>query len=593
MKRIVTLLVVLVSTSVFGQVEDTTKSIFENSSVYRDYREVYLSNLGQAKYHLLSPFESNNRQFINLFPDSSNSPTFTDIFYVSGSGRENYVEVIHHQQLGKYLKGEANILKTISEGIYVSNEAQLSNFEVGLSYSPEKKNYQFEANFSNYKRFAFLNGGIADSTFFSLLDSSNGNLKSTFPNQFNVGTGSNSNRLDLKVMNINFDHSFRLGNIKSDTNTFLALRQTLLYSRTQRNIELINSSDFFQNYYLDSITTNDSLRLEQVSHRIQLEKISKNSIMAIGLGQNYYEYSSLAPFEVHLENLIFGQFQLKKDSVEFHSYGEFMISDGSYESFEWRNKVTVTNSTSSVFSNFSLEANYFTDLPELYVNRYASNHFVWNKVNKRNSILQVSANATNDTKRYAASLHFENQNNAVFFDENSQPIQAQIAYLNLSLKKEFKFTNWFYLSSNLHVQDLLTDANIEVPNLLLQNSLFFRGRLIKKVLRFKAGVNVLYYSQFTPRNYNPALDEFILQSSQKVGNYPIMDVFAEFYIKRNFSFFALVTHVNSNVFTGKNLNGINPNWNLPSNFGKNYLAISQYPIQDRAFKFGIKWRLFD
>jgi len=111
MKRIVTLLVVLVSTSVFGQVEDTTKSIFENSSVYRDYREVYLSNLGQAKYHLLSPFESNNRQFINLFPDSSNSPTFTDIFYVSGSGRENYVEVIHHQQLGKYLKGEANILK--------------------------------------------------------------------------------------------------------------------------------------------------------------------------------------------------------------------------------------------------------------------------------------------------------------------------------------------------------------------------------------------------------------------------------------------------------------------------------------------------
>ncbi len=593
MKRIVTLIAILFSACLYGQKVDTTQSIFENSSVYRDYREVYLSNLGQAKYHLLSPFQSNNRQFLKLFPDSSNSSTFTDVFYVSGSGRENYVEVIHNQKLSKSLVGKAKILKTTSEGIYVSNEAELSNFEIGLSFLPKNKQYQFEANFANYKRYSNLNGGISDSTFFSLLDSSNGNLKSTFPNQFKVGSGSNSNNMDLKIMNIDFAHAYRLGATKSDSTKYFQLRQKLTYSRTQRNTKLINSGDFFQNYFQDSVTTSDSLRLEQLSHRFQLEWASTHSNLAFGIGQNYYEYSSLAPFQVHLENLLYGVYRFQKDSLQVESYGEFMISEGGYESFELKNKATVIKSTEALFTKLSLEANYFTDLPELYFNQYASNHFVWNQVNNRNSIIKLKAQASNNSRRYGASLHFENQNNAVFFDENSQPIQTQIAYFNFTLNKEFKFTEWFYLNSNLHVQDVFTDASIEVPNVLLQSSIFFRGRLIKKVLRFKAGVNVLYYSRFTPRNYNPALDEFTLQSSQTVGNYPIIDVFSEFYIKRNFSFFVLVSHINSNVFTAANLNNINPNWNLSNDFGQNYLAVSQYPIQDRAFKFGIKWRLFD
>lgn len=580
------------SALLFGQETDTTQSIFENSSVYRDYREVYLSNLGQAKYHLLSPFKSNNHDFLKLFPDSSNSPTFTDVFYVSGSGRENYIDVNHTQRLGKALLGKARILKTSSEGIYVGTEAELSNFEIGLKFLPQSKPYSFEVNFKNFKRYSNLNGGISDSTFFSLLDSSNGNLKSTFPNQFN-STSNSSNSLDLRVLDIDFNHVYKFQSKKIDSNSYFQVRQKLAYHRTQRTTNLLNSSDFFTNYFEDSITTNDSLKLERVSHSIQLELVGKNSKLALGFGQNYYEYVSLSPFTVHLENFFFGEFLLKKDSLAFRSYAEFLMSDGGYESFEFNNEIAFQFSKHAIFTSFRGKANVLTDLPELYYNRYSSNHVRWNLTNRRNFITQVTGELENSHKKYGASIHFESQNNAVFFDENAEPIQTKISYLAFAFKKDFEFTKWFYLSSNLHVQDVLTDESIEVPNVMFQNSIYFKGRLIKKVLRFKAGINVLYYSQFTPRNYNAALDEFTIQSATKVGNYPILDVFSEFYIKQNFSFFVSVTHVNSNVFTGSNLNSIHSNWNLPNDFGKNYLAVSQYPIQDRAFKFGIKWRLFD
>ena len=593
MNRILTTCFVLLSFALFGQEVDTTQSIFENSSVYRNYQEVYLSNLGQAKFHLTNPFRSNNHDFLNLFPDTSNSPTFTDVFYISGSGRENYVHVNHSQRLGKSVLGSARILKTSSEGIYLNTESQLSDFEINLAYSPTEKPYSFNASLHNFKRYSNLNGGIADSTFFSLLDSSNGNLKTTFPNQFNSGANSNSNNLDLKILSIDFDHAYKFKSNLIDSNSFFQVRQKLGYNRTQRTTNLINSGDYYENYYFDSIVTSDSLKLEQITHRIQLELVDGNSVFAFGLGQNYYEYASLAPFQVHFENLVYGSFHYKKDSLIFQSYGEFLMSDGGYESFELRNEASVLLSNNSVFTSVSASANYLTDLPELYYNRYSSNHFQWNTVSKRNSILQLAIDAGNNEKKYKLGVQFETQNNAVFFDENSMPSQFKISYLALTLNKEFQFTNWFFLTSHVHVQDVLTEAHIEVPNLLLYNSLFFRGRLIKKVLRFKAGFNVLYYSQFTPRDYNAALDEFTIQSTQRVGNYPIIDIFSEFYIKQNFSFFVSVTHVNSNVFTGNNLNSINSKWNVSNEFGKNYLAVSQYPIQDRAFKFGIKWRLFD
>ena len=579
MKNTLSFIFIFFSFSLLGQEIDTNKSIFSNSSEYRNYQEHYLSNLGQAKFHLTSPFQLNNNVFRPLFPSNSNTNTYTDVFYVLGSGRENYIDLEHHQQLGKDFFGEAKILKTNSEGIYINQQAQLSDFRVNLAYKPDSKRYGFKVNFNNYKRFAILNGGTSDSSFFALLDSNNGNLKSTFPTNFNTLPNNTDNSLDLKVMHIDFSHYLDLKNPEKDSINFFRLSQEFSYDRTIRKIELLNTSDFFDKYLYDSVATNDSLKLEQLSHRFSLDYVTQYSVLSAGIGQNYYEYESRSPFETHLENLLFARVSYKKDNLSLNTYGEFMISENGYESFEFRNNLIYENKEKIIFQLFEANVNILTDLPELYWNRYDGNHVSWNNVNRRNGIIQANLNASNPNKKYGVSIFLESQSDAVVFDSLSVPTQTNISLLGFSLHKEFWFTKWLVLSSHVHVQDIISGETIEVPNFLTYNKLHFRGRLIKKVLTFDAGINVLYYTNFTPRSYNPSIDEFFVQTNQQVGNYPVIDLFAEFYIKKNFSFFTTVTHVNSNVLT--------------SITSKNYLVTSNYPIQDRAFKFGLKWRLFD
>ena len=579
MKKSSLILFLVISFSGLSQKIDTNENIFHNSSEYRNYQEVYLGNLGLAKYNLINPFETNNKQLKSLFPSTSNTNTFTDVFYVFGSGRENYVDVVHRQQLSENLFGSAKILKTNSEGIYLNQNATLSDFAFNLDYNPKDKRYGFLAQFENYKRRNNLNGGVADSNFFALLDSGNANIKTTFPTQFVEAAQSASNYLDLKVMDINFRHNYKISKSITDSTPYFQLTQKLSYHRTLQKIGLRNSTSYFEDYNYDTITTLDSLKLERLSHRFQLDRVSKNMTLSLGIAQNYYEYIGRNPFEIHLENLLFTEVKWRNKGFFGRSYFEFMVSDGKYESYEFKNNITYRNRSLNIFQRFSANANFMTDLPELYANNYRGNHFEWNKVNNRNTIIQLNVSALNEFNGTRVELNFESQSGAVIFDTNSFPIQTNISLLGFTINKRIQFKKWMYLTTNIHIQDLISKSEIEVPNLVTYTKLHFTGRLIKKVLKFDAGLSVLYYTNFTPRAYNSSLDEFYLQSNQRVGNYPVFGFFAEFYIKKNFSFFSTITHLNSGL--------------LKPVFGNNYLATTEYPLQDRAFKFGIKWRLFD
>ena len=580
MKKIITGLFLI--TSLFGQAQlsDTNyTNIFSHVSDYRNYNEVYLGNMGLAKFNLFSPFDDNNPSVKYLFPTTSQSNTYTDVFYVLGSGTENYFDLEHHQKLGENLFGRASVFKTNSTGIYRSQSATLSNFEISLAYTPKEKRYNFNIDFKNYKRNNDINGGVADSSFFALLDSNNANVKSTFPILMPPVVTTSPNNLDIKIMDVNFDHTYSLSHTKNDSVGYFQLAQSFGYKRTKQEFYVLLNSGLFSDYNYDTTTTLDSLKLEKLSHTIGIDYCKNNTKLSAGIGQNYYEYVTYSHFEVHLENYIYGSFYTKKNKLEFLSEANFLTSNKQYESFGFDNKLSFIDSNLSIFNAFFATVSLGTNLPELYYNTYLSNHYQWNKVNARNSIIKANLTAHNFDLKASVTLDFETQSNAVYWDTASQIGQTELSVMGITLQKEFRFTNHFFLTSSVRIQDVTASETIEIPNFVTFNKLYFKGKLFKKKLAFDAGINILYYTSFYARAYNPALDQFYVQDKQKVGNYPILDVFAEFYLKNSFSFFATVTHVNSGL--------------LKKEIGKNYLATTNYPRQDRSFKFGLKWRLFD
>jgi len=574
MKKVLFLVFISLNFSLFSQTEDSVyHNLFSDVSEYRNYNEVYLGNLGTAKFNLLSPFRENDKRLKSLFPASGKSSLYTDIFFVTGSGKENYLDVEHYQNLGKSLKMNLFLTKTSSEGTYQIQETSLSDYNLDLDYSSSKKRYNFNFKANYYRRYNELNGGINDSIFNDFLDS-NITLKTLYPIQFTSGFA--FNKMISKEVDYTYSHSYKLSKNANDSVGYFKLNQKLGYQKRIFEFNTSNPGFFDSIFYYDTTNTLDSLREEHITHEISLSHTKNNQEISIGFFIDYIEYNSYSPFYAHVENSLFGRYNNTFGNLELQSKIGFMFEKSSFATYFFNNSVRYKNKARKVFQLFKGEFNVYSKKYDTYYERYKSNHYQWNQVRNIDNIVSLKLNAISNNLNFKVGVNFESHDNSIIFDTNINVIQSKVTFLSFNLKKAFNLTSWLHWDVNVHFQDILSRVQIETPNFVTSNRIYFKGKILKNdILKFNIGFNVLYYTSFYAKAYSPALDKFYLQNHTKVGNYPYLDFFAEFYLKNNFAFFTSITHFNSGLF------------------GNNYLATTNYPSQDRAFKFGMKWRLFE
>ena len=86
-----------------------------------------------------------------------------------------------------------------------------------------------------------------------------------------------------------------------------------------------------------------------------------------------------------------------------------------------------------------------------------------------------------------------------------------------------------------------------------------------------------YFTSYYAPDYSPGLGQFAIQETEasrvKVGNYPIVNVYANFHLKQT-RFFVMMSHVNYSD-------------------GGNYFLTPHYPLNTRVFRFGVSWNFFN
>ena len=105
---------------------------------------------------------------------------------------------------------------------------------------------------------------------------------------------------------------------------------------------------------------------------------------------------------------------------------------------------------------------------------------------------------------------------------------------------------------------------------------FLRG-LAKKVLTVELGADVRYFTQYYAPDYAPAIGQFYLQNPEtryKLGGYPLVNGYLNIHLKRTRIFVMMYNLVQG---TGE----------------RSYIFAPHYPLNPRAFKFGISWNFFD
>src|SRR5690554_2639444 len=118
------------------------------------------------------------------------------------------------------------------------------------------------------------------------------------------------------------------------------------------------------------------------------------------------------------------------------------------------------------------------------------------------------------------------------------------------------------------------DNVFNVPQLITRNSLYYQDHWFKRALFMQTGVTFKYFTKYNMNAYDPVLAEFYVQNDQKLGGYPLVDVFFNAKIRQTRIYFVYE--------------------NLTSLFGGNndHFAAPIQPYRDAVLRFGLVWNFF-
>lgn len=222
------------------------------------------------------------------------------------------------------------------------------------------------------------------------------------------------------------------------------------------------------------------------------------------------------------------------------------------------------------------KAFFRSETPDYYLTHYRSNHYRWDNSFQKTLRLRVSGELAYPTKWVQPKLNvsFENVTKHIYFDTDATPKQVDGSIQVLAADLQLNITTpWVNLDNHVIYQHSSSDK-LPLPALTLYHNLYYHGCWVK-ALDVQIGVDMRFFTKYYAPLLNPALGQFCAQNTQQIGNYPVMNVYANFYVKSlRLKLFAQYQHFNASFM------------------GKNYLEMSGYPMAPDMFRAGAAWHFY-
>ena len=229
--------------------------------------------------------------------------------------------------------------------------------------------------------------------------------------------------------------------------------------------------------------------------------------------------------------------------------------------------------------------------PTFYYRHYHSKHFWWDNDDMSKIIhTRIEGKFGYEKTKTTVRVAFDNIKNHTFFamgynvtydfgrTGNTLSVvqkSGAISLLTLELQQKLKL-------GPLHWDNVITyqkssdDVALPVPDLNIYTNLFLRFK-IARVLKCDFGADARFFTKYYAPDYSPALGQYTVQTGNnrtEVGNYPIVNVYANFHLQRT-RFFVMMSHINAGQ--GK----------------PDYFLAPHYPLNQRIFRFGVSWNFYN
>ena len=319
------------------------------------------------------------------------------------------------------------------------------------------------------------------------------------------------------------------------------------------------NAGFYQNIYLDSTLTYDSLStialtnsfgityndftLSQLIHSRHAHINTIDSLdYDYGLSLNYYNDKKGLRFNSEL---------YQSDDLNLSLEKEFNLK----------------------LSNHTLSLDYDRSRVPILINSYSSNHFRFN--NDFNNIKTAKATYVVKHKNYSFKSSLTHYLDYVYLDGNSHYQQYQNAIINWHNKWTVKL-NWkkFHTTQTLEYRYTDNTSIMRFPEFNYTTSFWLESNLFGDNLNTQIGADINYFTSYYAKAYNPALAQFHLQDSQLIGDVPLLSAFLK-----------LKVHSMSIAMRYRNITSL-----ISANADVYYL-IPNYPNYPASFQLSVVWKL--
>lgn len=578
------------TTTLSASFYDPTNPLFEY------YQE--LSNSGHAHHNMEFSFPTtigfNNflpsyDKFIvtkkNVFYPIVYQP-FTEISYMMGSKKEQHLNVVFCRELLPRFYITLNFNIDFAPSVYQRSYAQNLYFIGNFRWNTKNERYGLNGYYLTNKINVYENGGI---TYDSIFTDNIYSDKSVIP----VNLNGASNLIRVSGFGINQYFILSASDIKNDRKIgFGRINYSFDY---QRNRYLYKDSDPTSAFYagfdpvLNQNQTCDSLTFYTIKNEISWNSLShgryNNDIpfyLTFGAEHNYTHHNGYKEIvtgeqfgKVDYQNIrakagiIINLFK----STRITGKGELILSDYHAGDFilngQWKQFLGTykKNIGALVF-----DANLSRQSADWFEEAYYSNNFRWSNDFSPSTYLRLKG--AYEMPWLSIGVKQTTIDHYIYFGETAKPVQytgtlnITSAFANFNVKLKH-----FEIGGVASMQIADNEDVIHLPLFYGKLKLGWNINLVKGISMMQPSVVINYFTEYYADVYMPALRTFYLQNDVKIGNYPFLDFYLTFKLKR------------ANIFVGyTNIYSLSKD--------NRYFTTPHYPMRDSKLVFGVKWRMY-
>lgn len=358
----------------------------------------------------------------------------------------------------------------------------------------------------------------------------------------------------------------------------------LEFSGNKRDFNKTNPKTFFKNIFDNDTLTHDSTKYSRLTNIFQIKfyeapdrKYTFGKRAYIGNDQLWYTFSKARGYSpTRLSNTFIGGgiFRNEGRFWQWQADGRIYITGYRLGQTELNGFINKPLKIGRDTTSLRIEGSLKTLVPEYYDQYFYSNHFEWQNNFSNINEMTIRSSIRSQEYKTTVGVNYSLIGNYIYNDTLALPAQAgnELLILSAYLNKDFSSDHWLVRTQFL-AQKASNENYIHLPAFAGFLSINYIT-LWSKVMHTQFGIDTRYNTAFYADAYEPATARFYLQNSQKIGNFPFVDLHANLKLKRTRFFFILM--------------------NAASGFaGNNYYVAPNYPYYRRTFRIGIAWSFYD